>query len=51
MEYSETEKRFVSTHHPFTSPVLEDLPLAAHDLAVEYLVTEDAGLRSCRPAG
>jgi 5-formyltetrahydrofolate cyclo-ligase len=31
--------------------VLEDLPLAAHDLAVEYLVTEDAGLRSCRPAG
>ena len=21
-EYSETEKRFVSTHHPFTSPVL-----------------------------
>lgn len=27
MEYSETEKRFVSTHHPFTSPYLEDLPL------------------------
>lgn len=26
MEYSESEKRFVSTHHPFTSPVLEDLP-------------------------
>ncbi|MDO9010565.1 MAG: amino acid--tRNA ligase-related protein, partial [Gallionella sp.] len=25
-EYSETEKRFVSTHHPFTSPVLEELP-------------------------
>ncbi|MBN1366270.1 MAG: aspartate--tRNA ligase [Syntrophaceae bacterium] len=29
MEYSETEKRFVSTHHPFTSPFLEDLPLLA----------------------
>ena len=27
MEYSEAEKRFVSMHHPFTSPVLEDLPL------------------------
>jgi len=26
MEYSDSEKRFVSTHHPFTSPVMEDLP-------------------------
>ncbi len=26
-DYSETEKRFVSTHHPFTSPVLDDVPL------------------------
>ncbi len=31
MEYSETEKRFVSTHHPFTSPFIEDLPLLATD--------------------
>ena len=31
MEYSESEKRFVSTHHPFTSPFLEDLPLLATD--------------------
>ncbi|HNQ64824.1 MAG TPA: aspartate--tRNA ligase [Smithella sp.] len=31
MEYSETEKRFVSTHHPFTSPFLEDLPLLTAD--------------------
>ncbi|MHB8137634.1 MAG: aspartate--tRNA ligase [Smithellaceae bacterium] len=31
MEYSETEKRFVSTHHPFTSPFLEDLPLMTAD--------------------
>lgn len=29
MEYSDTEKRFVSTHHPFTSPFLEDIPLLA----------------------
>ena len=29
MEYSDSEKRFVSTHHPFTSPFLEDLPLLA----------------------
>ncbi len=29
MEYSDNEKRFVSTHHPFTSPFLEDLPLLA----------------------
>jgi aspartyl-tRNA synthetase len=25
MEYSDTDKRFVSTHHPFTSPVMADL--------------------------
>ncbi|MFO7569635.1 MAG: amino acid--tRNA ligase-related protein, partial [Smithellaceae bacterium] len=31
MEYSESEKRFVSTHHPFTSPFLEDLPLMRSD--------------------
>lgn len=31
MEYSESEKRFVSTHHPFTSPFLEDLPLMTSD--------------------
>jgi aspartyl-tRNA synthetase len=30
-DYSETEKRFVSTHHPFTSPVLEDVPLIESD--------------------
>jgi aspartyl-tRNA synthetase len=28
-DYSETEKRFVSTHHPFTSPVLQDIPFVA----------------------
>lgn len=31
MDYSESEKRFVSTHHPFTSPFLEDLPLLTTD--------------------
>ncbi len=31
MEYSDTEKRFVSTHHPFTLPFLEDLPLLTTD--------------------
>jgi aspartyl-tRNA synthetase len=31
MEYSETDKRFVSTHHPFTSPVMEDLPYLETD--------------------
>ena len=33
LEYSDTEKRFVSTHHPFTSPVLEDLPFLETDPA------------------
>ena len=32
MDYSESEKRFVSTHHPFTSPFLEDLPMLTTDL-------------------
>lgn len=27
MEYSDSEKRYVSMHHPFTSPVLEDVHL------------------------
>jgi aspartyl-tRNA synthetase len=27
LEYSDTEKRYVSIHHPFTSPVLEDIPI------------------------
>jgi len=31
LEYSESEKRYVSTHHPFTSPVLEDLPFLETD--------------------
>lgn len=31
MEYSETEKRYVSTHHPFTSPVQTDIPLLESD--------------------
>jgi len=26
-EYSDTEKRYVSIHHPFTSPFLEDIPI------------------------
>jgi len=30
-EYSDTEKRFVSTHHPFTSPDLADVPLITAD--------------------
>jgi aspartyl-tRNA synthetase len=31
MEYSDAEKRFVSTHHPFTSPFMEDVPLLKTD--------------------
>jgi len=31
LEYSDTEKRFVAKHHPFTSPVPEDLPLLDTD--------------------
>lgn len=30
-EYSETEKRYVSTHHPFTSPVMDDIPFILND--------------------
>lgn len=30
-EYSETEKRFVSTHHPFTAPVQAEIPLIETD--------------------
>ncbi|HNT57810.1 MAG TPA: aspartate--tRNA ligase, partial [Syntrophales bacterium] len=30
-EYSETEKRYMATHHPFTSPVMEDLSFLETD--------------------
>jgi aspartyl-tRNA synthetase len=33
LEYSDTEKRFVAKHHPFTSPVAEDLTLLDTDPA------------------
>lgn len=33
LEYSDTAKRFVSTHHPFTSPVMSDMPLLDSDPA------------------
>jgi aspartyl-tRNA synthetase len=31
LEYSPEEKRFVAVHHPFTSPVEEDIPLLESD--------------------
>lgn len=31
LEYSSTEQRFMATHHPFTSPVVEDLPFIDSD--------------------
>ena len=34
----------------FEALVLEDMPQTAHDLPVEYLVTEEAGIRACRSA-
>lgn len=33
LEYSEEEKRFVAIHHPFTSPMDEDIPLLDTDPA------------------
>ncbi len=33
MEYSDSEKRYVSTHHPFTAPVSGDIPLLESDPA------------------
>ncbi|MBI5814287.1 MAG: aspartate--tRNA ligase [Nitrospinae bacterium] len=31
LDYDEEEKRYVAMHHPFTSPVVEDLPLFESD--------------------
>ena len=35
----------------FEALVLKDIPHTEHDLPVEYLVTEDTGIRACRTAG
>ena len=37
MEWDEEEKRFVSLHHPFTSPREEDIPLLERALQVQEL--------------
>lgn len=37
MEYSDADKRFVSTHHPFTSPVMAD---------IEFLETDPGRVRA-----
>ena len=50
-EYSETEKRFVSTHHPFTSPVLDDLAFIETDPAKVHARAYDLVLNGSEIGG
>jgi aspartyl-tRNA synthetase len=42
MEYSETEKRFMSTHHPFTSQVFSALKLSNEEARLKFGFLLDA---------
>jgi aspartyl-tRNA synthetase len=50
-DYSETEKRFVSTHHPFTSPVLEEIPFIETDPAKVHARAYDLVLNGSEIGG
>ncbi|WPM31953.1 aspartate--tRNA ligase [Hydrogenobacter sp. T-2] len=48
MEWDEEEKRFVSLHHPFTSPREEDIPLLERALQVQDLEEKKRLVHSVR---
>ncbi|QID33236.1 aspartate--tRNA ligase [Pampinifervens florentissimum] len=48
MEWDEEEKRFVSLHHPFTSPREEDIPLLERALQVQELEEKKRLVHSVR---
>jgi aspartyl-tRNA synthetase len=50
-EYSETEKRFVSTHHPFTAPVEADIPFIGTDPGRVYARAYDLVLNGSEIGG
>jgi aspartyl-tRNA synthetase len=50
-EYSETEKRFVSTHHPFTAPVEADIPFIETDPGRVYARAYDLVLNGSEIGG
>ncbi|MEN3027855.1 MAG: aspartate--tRNA ligase [Aquificaceae bacterium] len=48
MEWEEEEKRFVSLHHPFTSPRVEDIPLLQQAISEEKLEEKKKLVHSVR---
>ena len=50
-EYDEEEERYVAKHHPFTSPMLEDLPIMDTDLEHCRARAYDMVLNGCEVGG
>lgn len=51
LEYSEEEKRYVARHHPFTSPMQEDVALLSENPVAARAITHDLVVNGYETAG
>ena len=51
LEYSEDDKRWIARHHPFTSPLSEDIPMLASDPSHARAIAHDLVINGYEAAG